>query len=412
MPYVTEQNLTDVALERWKDIPDPRLRQVMQSLIKHLHGFVREIEPTQAEWFTAIDWLTRTGQMCSQKRQEFILTSDVLGVSMLVDAINHRAAERRDADARSKGPFHVPNAPPIAERRQYGGGRAGHSLLRHRQRARPRRQAGRRRGARPLADRRRGSLRGSARHPRAYMRGLYRTQPDGSYVIRTVAPIAYTIPMDGTVGELMNRTNISHMRPAHIHFAIEAPGYHGCVTHCSRGGDEYIETDVVYGVKEPLIVEFVKKPAGKAPTGETITTPFYEVKYDFVLQKQAEARRGGVMPRTTAAVPRRSCRKPAASRRPQGGARETRARRDQRRRAQDGRRSRDREGHQQAGSGRPQIGHRRRVPPRLLELRFPRPARRRRSLSRRAQDQVPGPAAQADDAARHRQARRPTARIP
>jgi hydroxyquinol 1,2-dioxygenase len=78
--YVTEDNLTDVVLERWKDIPDPRLRQIMQSLIKHLHGFVRDFEPTEAEWATAIDWLARTGRMCSQKRQEFILTSDVLGV--------------------------------------------------------------------------------------------------------------------------------------------------------------------------------------------------------------------------------------------------------------------------------------------------------------------------------------------
>src|SRR3954464_2060416 len=113
LPYVPEANLTDVALERWKDIPDPRLRQIMQSLIKHLHGFVRDIEPTPAEWFTAIDWLTRTGQMCSQKRQEFILTSDVLGVSMLVDAINHR---RPGAATPStvEGPFHVPDAPPVA----------------------------------------------------------------------------------------------------------------------------------------------------------------------------------------------------------------------------------------------------------------------------------------------------------
>jgi hydroxyquinol 1,2-dioxygenase len=110
---VTEDNLTDVVLERWKDIPDPRLRQIMQSLIKNLHGFVREIEPTEAEWATAIDWLTRTGQMCSQKRQEFILTSDVLGVSMLVDAINHR--QPGDATPSTvEGPFHVPNAPSIA----------------------------------------------------------------------------------------------------------------------------------------------------------------------------------------------------------------------------------------------------------------------------------------------------------
>jgi hydroxyquinol 1,2-dioxygenase len=122
-----------------------------------------------------------------------------------------------------------------------------------------------------------------------WMRGLYRSQPDGSYVIRTVAPIAYTIPMDGTVGELMERTNISHMRPAHIHFAIIAPGYDTCVTHLFQKGDEFIETDVVYGVKEPLIVEFVKKPPGKAPTGETLSTPFYEVRYDFVLQQKAEA---------------------------------------------------------------------------------------------------------------------------
>ncbi len=288
MPYVTEQNLTDVALQRWKDIPDPRLRQVMQSLIKHLHGFVRDIEPTQAEWFTAIDWLTRTGQMCSQKRQEFILTSDVLGVSMLVDAINHR---RPGAATPStvEGPFHVPNAPPIA----HGGDMA--------------------KGAPGIPCVVTGTIRDLDGKPVSgavldlwqtdgeglyedqrdtqgpYMRGLYRSQPDGSYVIRTVAPIAYTIPMDGTVGDLMNRTNISHMRPAHIHFAITAPGYYELVTHLFQKGDEFIDSDVVYGVKEPLIVDFVKKPAGNASTGETFDTPFYEVRYDFVLERKAEA---------------------------------------------------------------------------------------------------------------------------
>jgi hydroxyquinol 1,2-dioxygenase len=288
MPYVTEDNLTDVALARWKDIPDPRLRQVMQSLIKHLHGFVRDIEPTQAEWAAAIDWLTRTGKLCSQKRQEFILTSDVLGVSMLVDAINHRRPSEATPST-VEGPFHIPDAPAVAN----GGNMAE--------------------GAPGIPCFVTGTVRGLDGEPVAgavldlwqtdgeglyedqrdvngpWMRGLYRTQPDGSYVIRTVAPIAYTIPMDGTVGELMNRTNISHMRPAHIHFAIAAPGYHGCVTHLFQKGDEFIETDVVYGVKEPLIVEFVKKPPGKAPTGETMATPFYDVRYDFVLQKQAEA---------------------------------------------------------------------------------------------------------------------------
>ena len=288
MPYVTEENLTDVALERWKNIPDPRLRQIMQSLIKHLHGFVRDFEPTQTEWATAIDWLTRTGQLCSQKRQEFILASDVLGVSMLVDAINHRHASGATPST-VEGPFHVPDAPPIA----HGGNMA--------------------QGCPGIACFVTGTARGLSGEPVAgavldlwqtdgeglyedqrdvegpWMRGLYRTQPDGSYAIRTVAPIAYTIPMDGTVGELMNRTKISHMRPAHIHFAITAPGYHGLVTHLFQKGDEYIEQDVVYGVKEPLIVDFVKRPPGKAPNGEMMNQPFYEVRYDFVLKPRAAA---------------------------------------------------------------------------------------------------------------------------
>jgi len=121
------------------------------------------------------------------------------------------------------------------------------------------------------------------------MRAIYRSGPDGAYVVHTVAPIGYTIPMDGTVGELMNRTTISHMRPAHIHFHLRAPGYHQVVTHLFQRGDQWIDTDVVYGVKEALIVDFKQHPAGKAPNGETIDTPYYTVNYDFVLQRQAKA---------------------------------------------------------------------------------------------------------------------------
>jgi hydroxyquinol 1,2-dioxygenase len=232
---VTEDNLTDVVLERWKDIPDPRLRQIMQSLIKHLHGFVREIEPTEAEWATAIDWLTRTGQMCSQKRQEFILTSDVLGVSMLVDAINHR--QPGDATPSTvEGPFHVPNAPSIANGGDMAKGCPGIPCF----------VSGtvRSLNGEPVAGAvldlwqadGEGLYEGQRDTQGPWMRGLYRSQPDGSYAIRTVAPIGYTIPMDGTAGELMNRTKISHMRPAHIHFAIAAPGYRGCVTHLFQKG--------------------------------------------------------------------------------------------------------------------------------------------------------------------------------
>jgi hydroxyquinol 1,2-dioxygenase len=290
MPYVTEKTLTDVVAERWSDIPDPRLQQVMTALVKHAHAFVREIEPTQAEWFKAIDFLTRTGQMCDDKRQEFILMSDVLGVSMLVDALNHRRSNKATPST-VEGPFHVPDAPPFANGADMAANAPGITCF----------VSGKVSGlsGEPVAgamldlwqtdgeglyEAQREGIDG------AWMRGLYRTQADGSYLIRTVAPIAYTIPMDGTIGELMNRTNMSHMRPAHIHFAINAPGYHGLVTHLFQAGDEWIDDDAVYGVKEPLIVEFKKMPAGsKAPSGEIMNQPFYLVAYDFVLEKQAQA---------------------------------------------------------------------------------------------------------------------------
>src|SRR6185312_14176249 len=113
MPYVNEKNLTDVVLARWQDIPNPRLKQIMQSMIKHLHGFVRDVEPTEAEWAAAISFLTRAGQMSDEKRQEVILFSDVMGVSMLVDAINHRLASGATPTT-VEGPFHVPNSPVVA----------------------------------------------------------------------------------------------------------------------------------------------------------------------------------------------------------------------------------------------------------------------------------------------------------
>lgn len=288
MPYVNEQNLTDVVLERWKNIPDARLKQIMQSLIEHLHGFVRDIEPTEAEWATAIDFITRLGQKSDDKRQEVILFSDVMGVSMLVDAINHRLASGATPTT-VEGPFHVPNSPHFAD----GGNMAKDAP------GIPCFVIGKVRDldGRPVAGAKldlwqtdgEGLYESQRDVTEPWMRGLYRSQPDGSYIVRTVAPIGYTIPMDGPVGELMNKTRISHMRPAHIHFCVEAPGYHRVVTHLFQRGCPYIETDVVYGVKEPLIVDFVKKPAGTAPNGESIATPYYIINYDFVLQKAAKA---------------------------------------------------------------------------------------------------------------------------
>ena len=286
MPYVTEQNLTDVVLERWKNIPDPRLRQVMGSLIKHLHGFVRDIEPTEKEWATAIDFLTRIGKKCDDKRQEFILFSDVMGVSMLVDSMNHRLATGATPTT-VEGPFHVANAPEVADGGDMAKGAPGIPCFVV---GKVRDLDGKPVGGATLdlwQTDGEGFYEAQRDVTEPWMRGLYKTRPDGSYVIRTVAPIGYTIPMDGPVGELVKKTSISPMRPAHIHFCLESPDYHRVVTHLFQRGCPYIETDVVYGVKEPLIVDFVEKPAGVAPNGEKVDTPFYVINYDFVLQKSA-----------------------------------------------------------------------------------------------------------------------------
>ena len=287
MPFVTEANLTDIARERWNNIPDPRLRAIMTSLVKHIHAFVRDIEPTEAEWATAIDWLTRTGKMSSDKRQEFILFSDVLGVSMLVDAINHRLATGATPTTVT-GPFHIHGSPEFADGANMAEGAPGVPCF----------VSGfvRDLDGKPIAGAvldvwqtdGEGLYEAQRDVDQPWLRGVYHTKADGSFLIRTVTPIGYTIPMDGTVGELMKRTNISHYRPAHIHFLVEAPGHHRIITHLFQRGDQYLDEDVVYGVKQQLIVDFNKKSAGTAPTGERLDTPFYEVNYNFVLQALAQ----------------------------------------------------------------------------------------------------------------------------
>ena len=287
MRFVTEANLTDIARERWNNIPDPRLRAIMTSLVKHIHAFVRDIEPTEAEWASAIDWLTRTGKISSDKRQEFILFSDVLGVSMLVDAINHRLATGATPTTVT-GPFHIDGSPAFADGANMAEGAPGVPCF----------VSGfvRDLDGRPIEGALldiwqtdgEGLYEAQRDVEQPWLRGVYRTKADGSFLIRTVAPIGYTIPMDGTVGELMKRTDISHYRPAHIHFLVEAPGYHRIITHLFQRGDQYLDVDVVYGVKQQLIVDFNKKPAGTAPTGEQFETPFYEVNYNFILQALAQ----------------------------------------------------------------------------------------------------------------------------
>jgi len=289
MSYVTESNITDIVLDRWTKVPDPRLRQIMQSMIMHLHAFVRDIEPTEQEWMTAIEWLTRTGQLSTDKRQEFILASDVVGVSMLVDCINHRLPG--DATPTTvTGPFHVQDSPYLADGGDIAKGAPGELCY----------VAGsvRSLAGQPIAGatldiwQADGDGLYDAQHggDEPWMRGIFKSGEDGAFVVQTVLPVPYSIPMDGSVGELMVRSDISPMRPSHIHFLVDAPGHHQVITHLFRKSCPYIETDVVYGVKAPLITEFRLVPAGgMTPTGNIANEPFWLLEYDFVLQPSAKA---------------------------------------------------------------------------------------------------------------------------
>src|ERR1700681_1883949 len=284
MPFATEENLTDLALKQWEACHSPRLRQIMKSLVKHLHGLARDVDLKQEEWLGAADWLPRTGKLSTEKRQEFILLSDVLGISMLVDSINHRFPEGATPST-VIGPFHIDDSPELPMGANLAEGLAGETCF----------LVGtvRDMDGKPVkgakldiwqadAD---GMYESQLGLEEPFLRAIFHTGADGNYVIRTIAPPGYSIPMDGTVGDVLRQTDISHFRPAHIHFYISAPGYETLITHLFKKGAKYIDSDVVFGVKDKLIVEFQKHPAGKTPTGENSSEPFQVVNYDFVLSK-------------------------------------------------------------------------------------------------------------------------------
>jgi hydroxyquinol 1,2-dioxygenase len=284
MQCATEENLTELAVKRWEACHSPRLREIMQSLVKNLHGFVREVDLQEDEWLTAVNWLAKTGQLSTGKRHEFILLSDVLGISMLVDAINHRFSTGATPST-VMGPFHIEGSPELPMGTDLAAGLAGEpcyvvgTILDL--------------DGKPIAGAKLdvwqadadGMYESQLGKEEPFLRAIFRTGPDGKYMIRTIAPPGYSIPMDGTVGDLMRETDISHYRPAHIHFYITSPGYQPLITHLFKKDARYIDSDVVFGVKEGLIAEFKRQPAGKTPTGEVSSKPFYVVSYDFTLSR-------------------------------------------------------------------------------------------------------------------------------
>ncbi len=272
----TEKNLTAEVLKRVGKAPDKRTRQIMQSLVKHLHAFVREVRPTQEEWFQGIQFLTKTGHMCDDKRQEFILMSDTLGVSMLVDFINYGKAKGKLAATESTvlGPFFVEGAPEMP---------LGASIARPGTPGETCAVSGTVKDlkGKPIAGATLDIWEGGAdglydvqKPDGTNLRARFRSDAEGRFHFKCITPVSYPVPHDGPVGQMLVACGRHPMRPGHLHFIIEAPGFDKLTTHLFTKGDKYLDSDAVFGVKDSLIVDFRKKNAAGEST----------CRYDFVLK--------------------------------------------------------------------------------------------------------------------------------
>jgi hydroxyquinol 1,2-dioxygenase len=283
---VTEQNITDLAVQRWGTTQNPRLAEIMTALVRHLHDFAREVRLTEAEWLAVMQWLTRTGQISDDKREEFILASDVLGLSMLVVQLNHRF-DPAATPATVLGPFHIDGSPELDFGADMSDGVPGTPLY----------ITGTVRGldGRPVAgavlDVWQADTDGTYEAQivdfpadESRLRAKYASRADGSYCVHTIAPKGYTIPMDGPVGELISHTEISHFRPAHVHFLLTADGFEPLITHLFQEGAEYLDSDVVFGTKTQLVVPFEPRDPGPTPDSGECDRPWLLAGYDFVLQ--------------------------------------------------------------------------------------------------------------------------------
>ena len=290
MQLVTEDNVTELAAARWSTARDPRLAELMGALVRHLHAFAREVRLTEDEWMAAMQWLTRAGQISDDKREEFILASDVLGLSMLVVQMNHRL-DSAATPATVLGPFHIAGSPELEFGADMSQGLPGTPLYIS---GTVRDLDGKAIGGAVLdvwqADTDgayEAQLPDVVATDEARLRAKYTTRPDGTYCVRTIAPLGYSIPMDGPVGDLISRTDISHFRPAHIHFLVDVPAYEPLITHLFQEGAPYLDSDVVFGTKAELVVAFESNDAGLTPDGGTSSAPWLHARYDFVLQPQS-----------------------------------------------------------------------------------------------------------------------------
>jgi protocatechuate 3,4-dioxygenase beta subunit len=275
MTVMTPAQLTDQVLAAYEGTPGPRLRELLTALIEHLHAFAVQTQLTPQEWLTAIGFLTATGRKCDDRRQEFILLSDVLGLSSLVDVVN---AADGATESTVLGPFYVPGAPRRVMGEHIGRPQDGDpTLVRGRVTSL---------GGAPLDGATLDVWQASGNglydtqdpgQPPFNLRGVFTTGPDGRYEFRTARPVSYPVPTDGPVGDLLRAAGRHHWRAAHIHAIVSAPGHRGVATHVFDEENSYLDSDAVFGVKDSLIRPF--RPAG---TGEPADVR-YVVDMDFVL---------------------------------------------------------------------------------------------------------------------------------
>lgn len=281
-----ETTITQAVLEKIENPLQPRISQISAALVRHLHGFILEIEPTQQEWQAAIQFLTETGKMCSDTRQEFILLSDTLGASMLIDALNHRRVGV-ETQTTVLGPFYVENPPQREHGSMISEDLDGTPLLVECSVSDM--------DGNPIA----GAVvdtwhsdaegfydvqkQGDLEH--LSERARFLTDENGAFWFRSVVPNFYPIPNDGPVGKMLDAQGRHPFRPAHVHFMISAPGCETLVTHVFIAGDPYLDSDVVFGVKDGLIRALEQQGSGLTLRGNRIDRPMAALRYDFVLAK-------------------------------------------------------------------------------------------------------------------------------
>jgi hydroxyquinol 1,2-dioxygenase len=278
MRNLDEHTITQAVLERFSNTPDPRLKEIIFSLVQHLHDFAREVRLTEEEWLEGIKFLTRAGHITDDKRQEFILISDTLGLSMLTVAMNNQKPDGC-TEATVVGPFHVENAPVYNLGDDVGNGAIGTPCFV------------------------KGTIKGLGGEPvpgahievwqsdedgmydvqkpnldHAQGRGVLKADDQGNYYFKSILAVAYPIPHDGPVGDMLVATKNHPWRPAHLHFMIKAPGYESLITHVFRHDDQYLDSDAVFGVRQSLITDWVKQPNGE-----------YNLEFNFVLNPVAKA---------------------------------------------------------------------------------------------------------------------------